>query len=97
MIDNQYNEQVWKPSSASGCFYYTAKHLSYDDLAFLRDFAESGLDELGFVWNRAVKKSILTGVNYVLKAVTLAEQETGCTPNQVSEAVWEKIACKLDL
>ncbi len=209
MLENQRNDQGWKPSSSGGCFYYTAKHLSADDLAFLesmpeemkltldggpelfichgtpgevrgnvdltpglrdnalrmiegnyllgghshiqeiyrsqgkmylnpgslglaldgvgrhihfamlcanegewdaelicipydadaflRDFNESGLDELGFVLNRAVKKSITTGVNYVLKAVTEAEKETGCTPNLVSEEIWEKIALKLEL
>ena len=71
--------------------------IPYDADSFLKDFTESGLDELGLVLNRAVKKSITTGINYVFKAITIAEQMTGCTPNLVSEDVWELIAKKLEI
>lgn len=71
--------------------------IPYDADSFLQDFAESGLDELGFVLNRAVKKTIVTGINYIFKSVTAAEQEGGCAPNRVPEAVWESIARKLEL
>jgi len=43
----------------------------------LQDFHESGLDKLGFVLNRAVKKTIITGKNHVLDCVTEVEKETG--------------------
>lgn len=33
-------DQGWKPSSSSGCFYYTAKHLSQEDMAFLESMPE---------------------------------------------------------
>lgn len=71
--------------------------IPYDAEAFLRDFTESGLDELGFVLNRAVKKSITTGINYVLKCVTEVEKETGLPPQLVPEKLWEKIAKELDM
>lgn len=71
--------------------------IPYDADSFLKDFTESGLDEIGFVLNRAVKKTITTGINYVLKCVTEVEQETGLPSYMVPEDVWDKIALKLDL
>lgn len=69
--------------------------IPYDADAFLRDFKESGLDELGFVLNRAVKKTILTGRNHVFECVFEVEKETGLPPYLVSEEVWEKVAKRL--
>lgn len=71
--------------------------IPYDAASFLNDFNESGLDELGFVLNRAVKKTIITGTNYVFKCVSMAQQTTGLPLHLISEDVWEKIAQKLDL
>ena len=71
--------------------------IPYDADAFLKDFTESGLDEMGFVLNLAVKKTITTGINYVFKCVTESEQETGLPPYLVPEEVWERIARRLDL
>lgn len=71
--------------------------IPYDADSFLKDFTESGLDELAFVLNRAVKKSITTGINYVYKCVEAAEHEAGCPSYQVPEEVWESIAEKLAL
>ena len=67
----------------------------YDAESFLKDFSESGLDELGFVLNRAVKKTIITGKNHVLECVTEVERETGLPPHLVPEEVWENVAEKL--
>lgn len=69
----------------------------YDVESFLEDFKKSGLDELGFVLNRAVKKTILTGRNYVLECVTEVEKETGLPPHLVPEDEWEKVAKKLNV
>ena len=63
----------------------------------MKNFAESGLDELGFVLNRAVKKTVTTGINYVLKCITEVEREIGLPPYMVPEDMWEKIAQKFDL
>lgn len=71
--------------------------IPYDADSFLKDFTESGLDELGFVLNRAVKKTVTTGINYVLKCVTEVEQETGLPTYLVPEEVWERVALKLGL
>lgn len=68
--------------------------ISYDADSFLKDFTESGLDGLGFVLNRAVKKTITTGINYFYKCVAAVEQETGLPTYLVPEEVWEKIARK---
>ena len=69
--------------------------IPYDADSFLRDFTDSGLDELGLVMNRAVKKSITTGINYVFKCVTEAQNEAGTTPDLVPEEVWENVAARL--
>lgn len=69
--------------------------IPYDAESFLQDFHESGLDEIGFVLNRAVKKTIITGKNHVLECVTEVEKETGLSPHLVSENVWEKVAQRL--
>lgn len=71
--------------------------IPYDADSFLKDFRESGLDELGFVLNRAVKKTIVTGKNHVLECVTAVEKETGLAPHLVSEEVWENVAQKLEV
>lgn len=71
--------------------------IPYDADSFLQDFTESGLDELGFVLNRAVKKTIITGINYTFKCIFEAEQMTGLPPYLVSEDIWEQIALKLEL
>lgn len=71
--------------------------LPYDATSFLEDFTESGLDELGFVLNRAVKKTIMTGINFVFKCVSTVQQITGLPLHLVSEEVWEDAARKFDL
>lgn len=71
------------------------KSITYDVEAFLEDFTKSGLDELAFVMNRAVKKMMLTGVNYVMKCVSEVERMTGLPPYRIPEEVWEQAAQKL--
>lgn len=69
--------------------------IPYEAEPFLQDFHESGLDKLGFVLNRAVKKTVITGKNHVLECVTEVEKETGLPPHLVPENVWEKVAQRL--
>ncbi len=69
--------------------------IPYDAASFLKDFNESGLDELGFVLNRAVKKTIITGINYVFKCISMAQRKTRLPLHLVSEDIWEEIAQEL--
>lgn len=71
--------------------------IPYDVDNFLQDFSECGLDEYGMVLNRAVKKSLVTGINYFYMAVEAAVKEGGCFVNQVPEEVWNKVADKLGI
>lgn len=88
MIHGDTNKHRWETKLIS---------IPYDAATFLQDFKESGLDEIGFVLNRAVKKTIDTGINYVFKCVSMAEQITGLPLHLVSEDIWEEIAQELDL
>ncbi len=69
----------------------------YDVDSFLNDFSESGLDEYGMVLNRAVKKTLVTGINYFFKSVQEAEKEGKCPIADVPECIWEKVAERLEL
>lgn len=75
----------------------TLHAIPYDIESFLADFSESGLDELGMVLNRAVKKTLLTGVNYFYEAVAEGQRRTGLAPGQIPESIWENIAEELEL
>ena len=75
--------------------------ISYDVEAYLQDFAESGVDEMGMTLNRAIKKSLVTGVNYFFKCIIAMEQRTRemglSSVPQVPESEWEKLAERLGL
>lgn len=62
-----------------GCCTAELLSIDYDIDAFLEDFAESGLDALGMTLNKAVKKNLLTGVNFVLKCIRAMEAEAART------------------
>jgi len=83
----------------SGAFEWKEELLSiaYDVDNFLKDFTESGLDEYGLVLNRAVKKSLVTGINYFYMAVEAAMKEGNCSIHKAPEEVWNKVADKLGL
>lgn len=53
--------------------------IPYDIDAFLKDFTESGVDEIGMTLNKAIKKTLLTGVNYVWKCIQAMEAEAART------------------
>ena len=73
--------------------------IGYDVDRFLEDFSESGLDEYGMVLNRAIKKTLLTGVNYFFQSVRTVIQLTGGNVplHRIGEEVWEAAAEQLDL
>lgn len=51
------------------------RSISYDVEGYLRAFAESGVDEIGMTLNKAVKKSLVTGVNYFYKCIVAMDEE----------------------
>ena len=71
--------------------------IPYDVDGFLRDFAESGLDEYSKVLGRAVKKTLVTGVNYFYMAVCEACDLSEMPLDQTPEDIWDQVAAKLEL
>ncbi len=69
----------------------------YDLEGMLQTFSESGVDEYGLVLNRAVKKTMKTGINWFFFAAMDAMQLSGKPLQQVEEDIWNKVAEKLDL
>lgn len=53
--------------------------IPYDVEGYLQAFSASGVDEMGMTLNKAVKKSIVTGVNYFYKCILAMEAEAGET------------------
>lgn len=78
----------WKPQLIS---------IPYDLEGFLKDFAESGLEEYGMVLTRAVKKMLCTGRNYFYEAVCEACKISGKPLPETNEDVWQQVAKKLEL
>lgn len=82
----------WEPAFLS---------ISYDVDGYLRAFTESGVDEFGMVLNRAIKKSLVTGVNYFYHCILAMEKEAkeagvGAI-DQMPESAWEKLAERFEL
>ncbi len=75
--------------------------ISYDVEGYLRAFGESGVDEMGRVLNKAVKKSLVTGVNYFFHSVLAMEErarELGVpSASEVPEEEWERLAERFGL
>lgn len=71
--------------------------VSYDLEEMMKAFAESGVDEYGLVLNRAVKKTMQTGINWFYFAAVDAMKLSGKPLQQVEEDIWDKVAEKLDL
>ncbi len=81
--EEQGGRKVWRTERIS---------IPYDVDSFLKDFTECGLDEYGRVLNRAVKKSLVTGVNYFYLSVVEAWKITGKVLTETPEEVWDKVA-----
>ncbi len=75
--------------------------IPYDVEGFLRDFEESGVDELGMTLNKAVKKSLVTGVNYfyrcILTMAAEAERRGLRSPAELPETDWKELEERLEL
>lgn len=82
------NRDGWEPEFIS---------IPYDLEGMLQSFAESGVDAYGLVLNRAVKKTMQTGVNWFYFAAVEAMKLSGKPLQQVEEDIWDKVAEKLDL
>ncbi|MCI8799214.1 MAG: metallophosphoesterase family protein [Lachnospiraceae bacterium] len=71
------------------------KSISYDVEGYLGAFAESGVDELGMTLNKAVKKSLVTGVNYFFKCIVAMDEEAKRTEvrsiAEMPEEVWNRL------
>lgn len=71
--------------------------ISYDIDAYLQDFSAAGLDEMGRVLTRSIKKTALTGINYFYEAVLEAGRISGKPLPEISEGIWEQAAEKLGI
>ena len=71
--------------------------IPYDVERYLKDFTEVGLDEYGCVLNRAIKKTLRTGINYFYKTVMEAIRISGKPIGEISEEVWEQAAEHLEV
>ncbi len=75
--------------------------IPYDVEGYLRAFSESGVDQVGMTLNKAVKKSLVTGVNYFFKCIMAMEieaQKAGVKsiPEMPQEA-WDKLEERFEL
>lgn len=71
--------------------------IPYDLEGMLKTFAESGVDDYGLVLNRAVKKTMETGINWFYFAAIEAMEMSGTPMQQVGEDIWNRVAEKLEL
>ena len=76
---------------------YELISIPYDLEGMLQTFAESGVDAYGLVLNRAVKKTMITGINWFYFAAMDAMKLSGKPLNQVEEDIWDQVAEKLEL
>lgn len=75
--------------------------IPYDVSGYLKAFAESGVDEIGMTLNKAVKKSLVTGVNYFFMCIQAMEAEAAKvgagSAAQLPEAAWEPLVERFGL
>ena len=75
--------------------------IDYDVEGFLKDFRTSGLDELGMTLNKAVKKSLMTGVNYFLRCILAMQEEAEKTDagsiSELPEEAWKVLEERFEL
>ncbi|MCM1026056.1 MAG: metallophosphatase family protein [Roseburia sp.] len=75
----------WRPELLS---------LPYDTESYLRDFAASGLEEIGMTLCKAVKKTLVTGINYFFRCIQEMEREAagaGVGLADMPEEVWKRL------
>ena len=83
--------------TAGGEWEMKLMSIPYDVKSFLQDFRGSGLDQTALILNRAVKKTLVTGVNYFYLSILEVQRETGLELSQIPESAWEKVAERLEL
>lgn len=71
--------------------------IPYDVERFLQDFTTSGLDEYGMILNRAIKKTLITGINYFYRSVVRASEYCNKPLPQIPEDIWQRIAIEFEL
>ncbi len=75
--------------------------IPYDVEGYLRDFRESGMDEVGFTLNKAIRKSLLTGINYFYHCILEIDREARAAGlasiADVPQSAWDKLEKKFDL
>lgn len=75
--------------------------IPYDVEGYLQAFSESGVDEAGMTLNKAVKKSLVTGVNFFLECILAMEEEAkkegAGSIAELQEKVWEPLVERFGL
>lgn len=75
--------------------------IPYDLDGYLKAFEESGVDRMGMSLNKAVRKSLVTGVNYFYQCVQEAFKEAERIGTKdiglVPESFWRELERKFDL
>lgn len=75
--------------------------IPYDVEGYLKVFAESGVDKIGMSLSKAVKKSLVTGINYFYECILEVAEEAkrmGLSDlSQVPEVFWQELEDKFDL
>ena len=75
--------------------------ISYDVDGYLRDFTESGVDDIGMTLNKAINKSLVTGVNYFFKCILAMEAEAKekglASMTELPETAWMKVTEQFEL
>lgn len=75
--------------------------IEYDTASYLRDFKASGLEELGMTLCKAVKKSLLTGINYFFLCIQAMEREAaeagGAALADLPEEAWKRLEERFEL
>lgn len=75
--------------------------LEYDVESYLQDFRTSGLEELGMTLCKAVKKTLVTGINYFFQCIQAMEQEAakagGAALADLPEEDWKRLEERFEL
>lgn len=75
--------------------------IPYDVESYLRAFSESGVDEVGMILNKAIMKSLVTGVNYFFESILAMEEEArkagAGSIAELPEEAWEPLVERFGL
>ena len=71
--------------------------IPYDADSFLQDFTISRLDEYGMILNRAVKKTVASGINYFYLCIQEVQRRCPGPLSEIPEDIWQEAAVKLEI